>query len=134
MNTRVEGNFIGTDITGTHALGNHSSGIVIYEGASGTSIGGTAPGSRNVISGNTLWAVEMDNSETRNNVVEGNHLGTDLTGTKALGNDGGVLIDNFAADNRIGGTNTAARNVIAGNTIAPGVNLRGGATGQSRSR
>ncbi len=45
------------------------------------------------------------------NVVEGNFLGTDITGTVALGNGIGVFIDG-TSNNLIGGTTVAARNLI----------------------
>src|SRR5262249_21651547 len=49
------------------------------------------------------------------NVLEGNYLGPDVAGTSAVGNaDCGLLIDG-SANNRIGGTTSAARNVISGN-------------------
>ena len=48
-----------------------------------------------------------------NNIIEGNFIGTNLSGTAAQGNFGGVAIDN--ANNLIGGTTPAARNVISGN-------------------
>ena len=47
----VEGNFIGTDVTGTIDIGNSLDGVRIV--AAGNTIGGTAAGARNVISGNT---------------------------------------------------------------------------------
>ncbi len=46
----VQGNFIGTDVTGTVALGNAGLGVGIRTGNG--LIGGTAPGARNIISGN----------------------------------------------------------------------------------
>ncbi len=48
-----------------------------------------------------------------NNVIEGNFIGTSLNGAAAQGNDDGIGIDN--ANNLIGGTTPAARNVISGN-------------------
>ena len=49
----VLGNYIGTDITGTLKLGNTSDGVLIDSSASGNTIGGTATGAGNVISGNS---------------------------------------------------------------------------------
>ena len=56
------------------------------------------------------------------NVVEGNRIGTDPTGTLARPNGtGGVRV--FSANNRIGGLTAAARNVISGNQ-STGVTLQ----------
>jgi hypothetical protein len=48
----VQGNFIGTDVTGSVAVGNVSDGVIILFGSANNTIGGTTPGARNVISGN----------------------------------------------------------------------------------
>lgn len=114
-NNRVEGNFIGTNSAGTAALGNSGEGIFIFDGASGNSIGGTAVGAGNVISGNGEDGIDIQ-AQAANNVVQGNLVGTDVTGLAALGNIRiGILIDDNATNNSIGGTTTAARNIIAGN-------------------
>jgi uncharacterized repeat protein (TIGR01451 family) len=49
------------------------------------------------------------------NVIQGNFIGTDLTGTAALPNGTGIQIENDAPNNLIGGTNAGAGNVISGN-------------------
>ena len=50
-----------------------------------------------------------------NNVIAGNYIGTDVTGMAALGNgDAGIMMRN-SANNTIGGTTAAARNVVAAN-------------------
>ena len=64
--------------------------------------------------------VELDGSS--DNLVEGNFIGTDATGTTALGNaQAGVEIDAVAStDNTIGGTSAVAGNLITDNG-GPGV-------------
>jgi len=114
----VQGNFIGTDLGGGVARGNHGDGVRI-NGAPNSTIGGTAspPGTPpgNVISGNGSDGVEISGSGATGNVVQGNFIGTNAAGTAAVGNDGdGVsLIGAFV--NTIGGTTAEARNVISGN-------------------
>jgi uncharacterized repeat protein (TIGR01451 family)/CSLREA domain-containing protein len=123
----IEGDFIGTDPTGTLDEGNGDSGIRVIGGADNT-IGGTAPGAGNVISGNGAYGVFLTGPAAIGNVVEGNLIGTDVTGTRAIGNDQGVVIG-FGGGNVIGGTTPAARNVISGN--AEGVHLFGTASTNS---
>jgi autotransporter-associated beta strand protein len=114
----VEGNYIGTDVIGTTPLSNADNGVVISGGAANNTIGGTMAGARNVISGNHFDGVAIFNSGTTGNLVQGNYIGTDVTGTTALGNgDEGVIIFGSAANNTIGGTATGARNLISGNGI-----------------
>ncbi len=119
----VVGNYIGTDSSGTHALGNSLCGITLVNAASGNTIGGTTAAARNVISGNAGPGVAMDGSGTTDNVVKGDYIGTDGSGTHALGNGNcGVWISGGAQNNTIGGTTAAARDVISGN-VAHGVYL-----------
>jgi hypothetical protein len=111
----VEGNYIGTDVTGTKALGNgpgagngqYGAGVD-SEGVNGT-IGGTAPGDANLISGNQEGIMAGGS----NNVVAGNLIGTDVTGTSALPNVTGIGL--VGSNDVIGGTNAAAHNIISGN-------------------
>jgi titin len=105
----IQGNYIGTDLSGTHALAN-AQGIWIWTGGDTLAqIGGTTPGSRNVISGNDNMGIYILNGSR--NTIQGNYIGTDVTGTIALLNSGGVDIGE-SADNLIGGTTPGAGNVI----------------------
>ena len=50
---QIDGNYIGTDVTGTTALPNHGCGIIIQqEWTHGIIVGGPTAAERNVISGN----------------------------------------------------------------------------------
>ena len=124
----IQGNLIGTDPTGTFAIPNI---FGIYDAGTNGTIGGTTPAARNVISGNTSDGVFLSGSLATGNVVEGNYIGTDITGTIGLANGNGVLINNGASRNTIGGTATDAANTIADNRSS-GVQILGtGATGNS---
>ena len=113
---KVLGNYIGTDVTGTAALENSANGIRIDSGAQSNIIGGTTDGERNIISGNGEIGVRIDGSGTENNRIIGNYIGTDVTGTVALGNGKcGVLIVGGAKSNTIGGVTAGEKNIIAGN-------------------
>lgn len=117
----IQGNFIGTDVTGTKALGNFLHGIDL-SGDVGTKanilIGGTTPGAGNVISGNNMNGIRFQGS-ANNYTVQGNFIGTDVTGTKVLVGSSFAGISFFAGarDNLIGGTTPGAGNVISGNHV-----------------
>ena len=99
----VAGNYIGTTADGTAALGN-SNGVTIGLGASGNWVGVNSvfgpenADQGNLISGNSNDGVYITSAGTANNVVAGNKIGTDATGTKALPNAGhGVAILRWSA-------------------------------------
>jgi CSLREA domain-containing protein len=109
----IEGNYIGTSANGTTDLGNANNGVSIG-GVSGNMIGGTTGSARNVISGNNGAGLTLIFTTATNNIVQGNYIGTNATGTAALGNSlNGV--SSFCPANTIGGTTAGARNVISGN-------------------
>jgi hypothetical protein len=114
---RVQGNFIGTNLAGTAALEN-AYGVYITTFASDNLIGGAAaaPGSPpgNLIAGNRWDGVHIRDNATRN-LVQGNLIGTNATGTAALANTSGVAV-RFASDNTIGGAASGTGNVISGNS------------------
>ena len=113
----VQGNYIGTDITGTVALPNSDSGVQLAN-VQGATIGGSAPGAGNLISGNVSHGIVLVGAGTLSNGVRGNVIGFDSTGTTALGNGTmGVWIGSGAHDNTIGGVMSGEGNVIAHNTV-----------------
>ncbi len=108
----VAGNFIGTDSTGTIRLPN-GAGIGI-ENAPGNLVGGTEPGARNLISGNREQGIYILELTSVFNRIEGNYIGSDVSGTKALANDRhGIFLS--APSNHIGGAAGGAGNLISGN-------------------
>ena len=155
----IYGNFLGTDPTGTQAEANDF-GVEIDAGASDNLIGTNGDGiedesERNLISGNNQNGVSILGADSggnlvssAGNIVAGNFIGTDVTGTLPLGNNSdGVGLDTDATANWIGvnpygGTDyadegnviaasgylgvsilSASSNVVAGNEI--GTDLAG---------
>jgi CSLREA domain-containing protein len=117
----IEGNYVGLDVTGTLDRGNGHDGIGILDSANNV-IGGVTATARNVISGNEGVGVSLSNGGSTGNRIEGNYIGTDHTGTLAVGQTlMGVLITaevgrvDYASDNTIGGVAAGAGNVISGN-------------------
>lgn len=107
--TVISGNLIGTNAAGTSVIAGPQRGV---EFADPITIGGTTPDARNVISlgGSSIAAVHVAHSGT---TVQGNYLGTDVTGTLPLGNAIGVAVGSVSGcnilSNVIGGEQSAWR-------------------------
>jgi titin len=110
----IQGNFLGTDPSGTVAVGNGEGGVMIY-GSPGNLIGGTNVAARNVISGGNQTGIYLFMSTATGNVVSGNYIGTSVTGLAALGNVFSGMEVAASSSNLIGGTSPGAGNVISGN-------------------
>jgi len=111
----VEGCFVGTDPGGALDLGNGESGIRIYQSGSNT-IGGSTAAARNLIAGNGIRGVWIDGTNSTGNLIQGNYIGTDITGGAAIANPTGIFITDAT-------NNTVRSNLISGN--ATGVYLQG---------
>ena len=122
-NNVIEGNFIGVGADGKTPLGNGSDGVIAHNDANDSTIGGSAAGAGNVISGNKGNGINFD--DTTGNLVEGDFIGTDSTGTKAVPNqEDGVIVQDNAGEDTIGGTVAGLGNLISGNG-ANGVEIYG---------
>lgn len=113
----VKGNYIGTAGNGTSLIGgsNQDYGITIESSAASNTIGSATANEGNVISGNTTDGIFISNSGIAN-VVKGNYIGTDYTGTVNLGNTGdGISFWGTSSSNSIGGTTGGEPNIIAYN-------------------
>lgn len=130
---RVQGNLIGTDRTGTQARG-WRTGIALagygnaQDNPAGILIGGNTPAARNLISGNRETAIAF--GSPRGVRVQGNWIGTDITGLAPLPNGTNpaahaaiLRTQNVSAPTRslIGGTGAGEGNLIAFNN---GVGVR----------
>jgi hypothetical protein len=121
----VEGNYIGTDITGTKLVAS-GNGVGLGVGTTNNTIGGTTAAARNIISGGVyndgigikIGTLGNSGLVPTGNLVEGNYIGTDVTGSYAIGNSSGVWL--------AGAVNTTVSgNVIAANSGRVGVGLEG---------
>ena len=118
-NNLVQGNFIGLNVAGSAAISNTFAGVYVLNGASSNII------QDNVISGNFSEGLRLADAGTTANLVAGNFIGTDVTGTTAVPNGFlGLGLYSGAISNTIGGTNAAARNVISGNA-SEGLRIQG---------
>ncbi|HJV08808.1 MAG TPA: right-handed parallel beta-helix repeat-containing protein, partial [Acidimicrobiales bacterium] len=104
--TVIIGNYIGTNALGTARIGN-TTGIALFNSPS--TIGGTAPGAGNVVSGNVGpdTGISVDGSD--GTAIQGNFIGTNAAGSAVLGNDGGGISLASGSNYQITG------NLISGN-------------------
>lgn len=127
--TTISGNYIGLTPDGFFALGNEGSGVAVVGDQMSVAIGGTAPGERNLISGNSIGIhfTYSLGSSPHDNTVEGNWIGLNILGDAAVPNNSdGVVLHNGAYDNTIG-----PGNVISGN-VYNGVSIRTAGTNGNR--
>jgi hypothetical protein len=106
---RIEGNFLGTDASGTLDRGNEDA-VDVEETAAQNTIGGLTPEARNLISGNNGSAVALQGKG--GNKVQGNLIGVQKDGTTIMGGTSNSVIVQ-SPDNTIGGTGSGSSNVIA---------------------
>ncbi|HSD82212.1 MAG TPA: hypothetical protein VLG46_00035, partial [Anaerolineae bacterium] len=124
-NHKIQGNYIGTDVSGSMAQGNGSAGVFIAAGSSniigtdGDGVHDAAEG--NVISGNGYYGININSGD--GNRISGNLIGTNAAGDSAIPNSGaGVVL--FTSNNLVGSDgngvgDAAERNVISGNLSHP---------------
>lgn len=113
----IQGNYIGTNATGTGGISNAGDGIEMVSGSntvSNCTIGGTTAGAGNVISGNNGSGIQFFGVGT-GNLIQGNLIGMSATGTQAVGNALVGVVVTDATNTTIGGSVASARNLISGN-------------------
>jgi len=121
----IIGNFIGVDATGSVSLGGRGTGVSVNE--SFNRVGGTKPDERNIISGNGEWGIKIGWLGTTDIFVIGNYVGTDGTGTKAMGNGNSAGITLWESGTHhifVGGASEAEGNLISGNN-GSGISVQG---------
>lgn len=117
----IEGNYLGTDITGSIDLGNDQAGLFIYD-ADNNTVGGTTGAARNLLSGNGDGELAYGEDfgyglyvvDGRLNEITGNYVGTAANGSSRIGNSTGMFLSGM--DNLIGTDSPNSGNVVSGNT------------------
>ena len=126
LGSRIYGNWVGTNASGTEALPNQGPGILLVN-TNHQTIGATAnTDTTNVISGNRDDGIELRHKGVFTNRIRGNFIGTDFTGTLALPNQKAGIFINGSYDITIGGSSVGRGNVISSNQI--GIRIDSGAT------
>ena len=111
----IAGNYIGISADGSSITPKLFACIRI-DGTASNTIGGTTATDRNVIGGAYHGGIELVGAGATGNNIKGNYIGTNSTGDAAVSNETGIGLSS-AANNTIGGTTAAERNVISGNTM-----------------
>jgi len=118
----IQGNLIGTDVSGQYDLGNISDGIYVTASTTNRIIG-------NQVVNNRQNGISL--ASTDHTIVEGNLVGTDASLTRPLGNArAGLAITGASNTNRIGGLGAGRGNVIQFNGAA-GIEVTFGLAGQN---
>jgi Ca2+-binding RTX toxin-like protein len=116
----IAGNYIGLDATGAVANAN-GEGIVVFNAARAT-IGGSAAGDRNVISGNISNGILIFGAGSLRTRVQGNIIGLSADETFAIGNTDGVRIAGPASGLLVGTDGDGVADATEGNVIAGNAN------------
>jgi hypothetical protein len=111
---KVLGNLIGTDAAGRRALGNQAAGVDILSAATGNLVGGTDPGTGNVISANSADGIRIQGNA---NTIKGNRVGTDTSGAASLGNGANGIFVTGSGNQIGGGTHAFRPNLVSGNAL-----------------
>ncbi len=119
----VQGNYIGINSPGSGALNNRNNGITLFTSGANT-VGGSQPGAGNVISGNAGSGINLNGSTSSGNLIQGNFVGVNPSGSVGIPNGGDGITLNSAPANLIGGTSPGEGNLISGNGKA-GILLNG---------
>lgn len=122
----IQGNLIGLNRQGNAALNNlnpTAPALSFSKPMRNALIGGNVANARNVISGYPAGAIRLDSLDDAigniNTRIEGNYIGTDVTGTRAIGNGYGAVlqpairITGTICDFTIGGSAAGQANLIA---------------------
>jgi Astacin (Peptidase family M12A) len=118
VSNTIAGCYLGLDPTGNLPVTNGLPPVTIDNGARWNTVGGRTPSTRNIISGSAYQGLVIRDPGTMSNLVQGNYIGLNATGTAAVSNQwSGVAIFNGAQRNVIGGPLGAMRNIISGNGL-----------------
>ncbi|MEM7412847.1 MAG: hypothetical protein AAF430_21620 [Myxococcota bacterium] len=127
--SKVRGCHIGLE-QGSMSAGNGDAGVLVSAGARFAQVGrqcsslpvGSCSGRANVVSGNGSDGIRIEGSE---NVVAGNRVGVDASGSVAIPNGGFGVRVSGGFENQIGGSNGS--NLVSANTLG-GIRISGNST------
>ena len=124
-NSTIQGNYVGTDVTGAVGLGNLT-GVAV--GGSFNTVSGNVVASTKAILGHTgnglvLSDPDRTPTSTTGNTLSGNKVGTAVNGTTDLGNDGNGIVVEAASNNTITGNTVAFNGSVLNGEVNGGVGV-----------
>jgi CSLREA domain-containing protein len=126
--TVIQGNYIGLTPDGNALLGSPFNGIELTQGANNNLIGGSGAGAGNVIAAASSSGINL-HGVCDGNIIKGNFIGTDATGTLRMGSNVGINLDTVS-NTIIGGAAVGAGNVISGNAVGVQIGIEAATTVQ----
>src|SRR5262249_42207247 len=106
----IVGNIAGLNWNGFSNMGNYRNGILIDGNANDIVVGGPQPTfnviPQNTLSGNGWYGIEVDGT-AHNVAINHSFIGTDVTGTRGIGNAYGIVIAGATHHVNIGSTNSS---------------------------
>jgi probable HAF family extracellular repeat protein len=109
----LAGDYLGTDATGSAAVGNGTGVLIVASSGNRIGLGQTFPTTSNLISGNQQDGIGIYGGS--GNLIRGNRIGTDASGTRVLGNAYGIELFSGSVFTTVGGTAPGVGNLISGN-------------------
>ena len=129
----IQGNYVGLNAAGAASIANANYGVIIDNNADRNFVGTNGDGTNDATEGNVIAGngTNVSVQAAIDNVIGGNMIGVDATGTSAIGGGAGVWITSNASNTRVGsdgdGTSDAIeRNIISGHS-GNGITIDGGA-------
>jgi hypothetical protein len=114
----IQGNYIGTDVTGMNdpfTIGAHTN-IYVWDGSNNRLGGNGYAGEYNIISGATNNGIYIFGGQATGNRIQGNVIGSNVMANAPLPNYySGVYFDDSASHSIVGGIGTGETNIIAYN-------------------
>lgn len=112
QNIKLQGNYIGSDITGTKAIPNNYYGAALV-GVTNSEVGSKLNSGYNLVSGNNNRGILLVEA-TKNN-ISGNYIGIDINGEESLANKSDGIEIRGSSNNIIGSIEPQGGNIISGN-------------------
>ncbi len=123
----IQGNYIGTDISGTKAMMNGLAGVRIFNSQENQIGGNFVQGKGNLLSGNSIGVeinAENEGYVAEGNIIQGNLIGIDPSGEERIYNQAGISLGS-SSYTLIGGNDPNLRNIISANEV--GISMNGSA-------
>lgn len=118
--TKIFGNHIGLDASGSQARPNLDDGIDLTSGSTNIEVGGPGVGEPNLVANNGDDGISVCCSAVGGILIRSNIVGTDLTQSAIMGNGDSAVSITGSAQVTVGGSSSAEGNVLL-NSVGAGI-------------